>query len=142
MTPMSREQWTSFLAERPRTAKLATVRADGRPHVAPVWFILDGDALVFMTMGTSVKGRNLQRDARVMLSVDEEAFPYAFVLIEGIAAVARLAPEELLPWSRRIADRYMPKADAHAAAQRNAVQGELLVRVPLGRVIAMQGVAS
>lgn len=39
----------SFLLEKPRTAKLATVRADGRPHVAPIWFDLDGDVMVFTT---------------------------------------------------------------------------------------------
>ena len=142
MTSMSREEWRRFLAERTRTAKLATVRADGRPHVAPVWFVVDSDALVFMTLDTSVKGRNLLREARVMLSVDDETPPYAFVLIEGTAEVSRLATHEILPWSRRIADRYMAAAEAPATAERNAVEGELLVRVPFTRVIATKGVAS
>lgn len=108
----------SFLAERPRTAKLATVRADGRPHVAPVWFIVDGDSLVFMTMDTSVKGKNLRRDARGMVSVDDASFPYAFVLIEAVATVSRPTVEEMLPGSRRIAKRYMPGAAAAATAER------------------------
>jgi PPOX class probable F420-dependent enzyme len=142
MTPMSRDEWMRFLTEGTRTAKLATVRADGRPHVAPVWFVVDGDSLVFMTLDTSVKGRNLQSEARVMLSVDEETPPYSFVLIEGIAGVSRLSPQELLPWSRRIADRYMAAEEAPAAADRNAVEGELLVRVPFTKVIAAKGVAS
>ena len=34
-----------------RTAKLATVRADGRPHIAPVWFDLDHDGTVVFMMG-------------------------------------------------------------------------------------------
>jgi nitroimidazol reductase NimA-like FMN-containing flavoprotein (pyridoxamine 5'-phosphate oxidase superfamily) len=55
MRAMSAEEARAFLLERPRTAKLATVRADGRPHVAPVWFELDGDDLVFTTWHTTVK---------------------------------------------------------------------------------------
>jgi len=44
------------------------VRAAGRPHVAPVWFELDGDELVFTTGKDSVKGKNILRDPRVMIS--------------------------------------------------------------------------
>jgi pyridoxine/pyridoxamine 5'-phosphate oxidase len=53
-------------------AKLATVRPDGRPHVAPVWFDLDGNDLVFSTGERSVKGRNLIADRRLSICVDDE----------------------------------------------------------------------
>jgi nitroimidazol reductase NimA-like FMN-containing flavoprotein (pyridoxamine 5'-phosphate oxidase superfamily) len=46
MTPV---EYESFLLDRPRTAKLAIVREDGRPHVVPVWFDLDGDGFIFTT---------------------------------------------------------------------------------------------
>ena len=49
MEKMTQVEWRSFLLTGARTAKLATVRPDSRPHVAPVWFTLDGDDLVFMT---------------------------------------------------------------------------------------------
>ncbi len=65
--------------------------------------MLDRDDLVFTTMLSSVKGKNLSRDPRVMVSVVEESFPYAFVLIHGAARVERLSPSELFPWTRRIA---------------------------------------
>jgi len=81
------EEARAFLLERPRTAKLATVPADGRPHVAPVWFDLDGDALVFTTWHTTVKAANLRRDPRVSLCVDDDAPPFACVIIEGVANV-------------------------------------------------------
>lgn len=142
MKKMSRDEWLEFLSAGTRTAKLATVRADGRPHVAPVWFLVDGDSLVFMTFETSVKGKNLQRDSRAILSVDDETFPYGFVLVEGTAMVERPTPAELLPWSRRIAERYMPDAEVETTAERNAVEGELLVRMPFTKVVASAGVAS
>ena len=58
MRSMSPSEWRAFLLTSTRTAKLATVRADGRPHVAPVWFDLDGDELIFTTSKESVKGKN------------------------------------------------------------------------------------
>jgi nitroimidazol reductase NimA-like FMN-containing flavoprotein (pyridoxamine 5'-phosphate oxidase superfamily) len=49
MERMSNDECRAFLGASARTAKLATVRSDGRPHVAPVWFIVDSDSIVFMT---------------------------------------------------------------------------------------------
>jgi nitroimidazol reductase NimA-like FMN-containing flavoprotein (pyridoxamine 5'-phosphate oxidase superfamily) len=46
---MTEREYNSFLRDRARTATLATVRANGRPHAAPVWFDLDGDTFVFTT---------------------------------------------------------------------------------------------
>ncbi len=61
----------AFLSSGKRTGKLATVRRDGRSHVQPVWVLLDGDDLVFMTGPLTVKGRNLRRDPRASLVVDD-----------------------------------------------------------------------
>jgi PPOX class probable F420-dependent enzyme len=139
--PMTPDEWRAFLLLGTRTAKLATVRPDGRPHVAPVWFDLDGDQLVFTTGKDSVKGKNLLRNPRVMLSVDDEHPPFAFVLIEGVAQASEPSPDALLPWTTQIARRYMGADQAEAYGRRNAVEGELLVRVSLGKVIAQKGVA-
>ena len=80
MQTMSVEERKQFLLEGTRTGKLATVRKDGRPHVAPIWFDLDGDELVFTTWHESVKAANMRRDPRVSVCVDEEIPPYAFVV--------------------------------------------------------------
>ncbi len=141
MKQMEPEEWRAFLDRGRRTAKLATVRSDGRPHVAPVWFVVDQDELVFMTGLSTVKGKNMSRDPRVMISVDEESFPYAFVLIQGSATIEELSPEELFPWSRRIAARYVGEERADVYGKRNAVEGEVLVRVPLEQVSAVSGVS-
>ncbi len=58
--------WQSFLSVLPaHTAKLAVVRRDGSPHVAPVWIDLDGDDVMFMTSARSIKGKAILRDGRV-----------------------------------------------------------------------------
>ena len=141
MKIMDRDEWRAFLSAGTRTAKLATARADGRAHVAPVWFILDGDDLVFTTQQRTVKGRNIRREARIMICVDDERPPFAFVTIEGTALVSELTPAELLPWTTKIAARYMGAEKADAYGKRNAVAGELLVRVPLTKVSAQKGIS-
>ena len=72
MTP---DEVREFLSHGTRTAKLATSGPGGQPHVMPVWFVLDGVELVFTTWGGSVKGRNLRRDPRAAVVVDEEVPP-------------------------------------------------------------------
>jgi PPOX class probable F420-dependent enzyme len=140
MRKMTPSEYRSFLTDRPRTAKLATVRADGRPHVAPIWFALDGDDLIFTTWHTSVKAVNMQRDARVSLCVDDEAPPFAFVVIEGTVTLSG-DPEQLRSWAAQIGGRYMGADQAEAYGQRNGVEGELLVRVTPTRIVAQAGVA-
>jgi PPOX class probable F420-dependent enzyme len=137
MTPAERR---TFLAHGTRTAKLATSRYDGQPHAAPVWFVLDGDDLIFMTWHTSVKGKAVQRDARVALVVDDETFPYSFVLVEGTATVTR-DPRARRLWAQRIASRYVPADRVDAYAERNAAEGELVVRINGRRWVARSSMA-
>ena len=128
MRKMSRADCLAFLLARPRPAKLATVRSDGRPHVVPIWFDLDGDQLLFTTWHTSVKARNLRHDPRLSLCVDDEAPPFVYVKVDGTAAFSDDL-DELRHWATRIAARYMGAALAESYGNRNAVAGELLVRV-------------
>ncbi len=137
MTP---EEIKAFLSEGTRTLKVATVKPNGSAHVAPVWFVLDDDALVFTTAEDTTKGKHLRRDPRVALCVDDENPPFAFVSIEGTAEVVRNAPD-LLDWTTRLARRYMGADLADAYGKRNAVDGELLVRVTPSRVIALKGLS-
>lgn len=131
----------TFLLEKARTGKLATVRADGRPHVVPVWFDLDGDNIVFTTWHTSVKAVNIQRDHRVCICVDDEIPPFSFVMIEGIATITDNA-EEQKAWAMRIGGRYMGQDRAEEYGKRNGVDGELLVRITPTKVFFQQNVAN
>src|SRR2546428_812652 len=55
----------AFLLEGTQTGKLGYRAADGRPLVAPVWFVIEGGRLVFNTAKDTAKGRALARDPRV-----------------------------------------------------------------------------
>ncbi|MFE5944950.1 PPOX class F420-dependent oxidoreductase [Streptomyces sp. NPDC056480] len=140
MTRMTDDQWRTFVSEGTRTGKLATVRDDGSPHVVPVWFLLDGDEFVFNTGKETVKGRNLARDGRVSLCVDDDTPPFAFVSLSGHAELTE-NPDDLRHWAGRIGARYMGEDRADEFGERNAVPGELLVRVRIQKVIAQAGVA-
>ena len=140
--PMSDEQVRGFLAgSPPRTGKLATVRADGRPHVAPVWYDLDDDgSLVFNTGESTVKGRNLLRDPRASMCVDDDRPPFSFVVVEGVVEISD-DPVGLHYWATRIGGRYMGADQAEAYGARNGVPGELVVRLRAGRVTSARDLA-
>lgn len=141
MEIMTPEEYRQFMLGAARTGKLATVREDGRPHVAPIWFDMDGDVIVFMTGENTVKGRNIQRSGHVSLCVDDERPPFAFVIIDGFAEIAHPTQSEFLDWSTRIASRYMGAELGPAYGKRNAVEGELLVRLTPTRIIRQKGIS-
>ncbi|MCX4912993.1 PPOX class F420-dependent oxidoreductase [Streptomyces sp. NBC_00687] len=137
---MTDEQWRAFVSQGTRTGKLSTVRADGSPHVAPIWFVLDGEDLVFNTAKDSVKGKNLARDGRVALCVDDDRPPFAFVVLEGRAVLSEDV-NDLRHWAARIGGRYMGEDRAEEFGRRNGVPGELLVRLRIEKVLAFAAVA-
>ncbi len=128
MRKMTRAECLAFMVAAPRTAKIATVRPDGRPHVAPIWFALDGEQLLFTTWHTTAKAANLRHSPWVSICVDDEAPPFAFVKYDGRAEAVD-DPDELRRWATLIAGRYMGAGQAETYGHRNAVAGELLFRV-------------
>jgi len=133
--------WQEFVMASPaRTAKLALVRKDGSPHVAPVWVTLDGDDVVFMTSADTIKGKAILRDPRVSLCWDDERPPFSFVTVSGTATTST-DPDDLLRWATVIAGRYMGPDQAEAFGRRNAVPPEMVVRVTSPRVVAKVAIA-
>jgi hypothetical protein len=134
---MSEVEIRNFLMSvPPHTGKLATVRADGRPHLAPVWYSVDDDgSIVFNTGEATVKGRNLARDPRASLCVDDERPPFSFVVLEGTVELSDdLA--EVRRWATVIGGRYMGADRAEEYGARNGVQGELLARLRPSRLVS------
>jgi PPOX class probable F420-dependent enzyme len=141
MRTMTTEQWHDFVMAGTLTGKLAVTRADGRPHVTPVWFVLDGDDVMLNTGTDSIKGKALRRDPRVCLSVDDQLPPYSFVVIDGVAEISE-DMGELRRWAAAIGGRYMGAGRAEEFGVRNAVPGELLVRIRPTSVIARADIAA
>jgi PPOX class probable F420-dependent enzyme len=74
------------LFDKKAFAHLATVGADGRPQVTPVWVDYDGRHVRFNTARGRVKTRNLERNPRVALSVQDPDNPYRYVQVRGRVA--------------------------------------------------------
>jgi PPOX class probable F420-dependent enzyme len=158
MTP---DETRSFLLEGTRTGKLATTRADGRPHVTPVWFTVDvppvavtssgsaatvdeaaiaADDLVLTTDETSLKAKGIRRDPRVAMCVDDQQPPFAYVLVEGTATLSDDL-DELRRVATAVGGRYMGADRADEFGARNAVPGELVVRITPTHIVARADIA-
>jgi PPOX class probable F420-dependent enzyme len=137
---MTKAEYREFLLRGTKTGKLATVRRDGRPHVVPIWYDLDGDTLVFTTGEESVKYKSMKRDPRVSLTVDDQTPPYSYVMIEGTVSFSE-DPGELLRWATRIGGRYMGADQAEAYGKWNSTPGEVIVRIIPSKISAYKDVA-
>jgi PPOX class probable F420-dependent enzyme len=83
MASLTNEQAELF--EKPNFGHVGTIRADGTPHVTPVWVDYDGERVVFNTAVGRAKYKNLQRDPRVTIEVTDHENPYQYVMVSGRA---------------------------------------------------------
>ena len=152
---MSKKEIRKFLMQGTFTGKLSTVKKDGSSHIVPIWFVLDGgkkkksatarrakdDDIIFTTNGTSVKAKNIQRDSRVSICVDDQTPPFSFVVVYGTAKIHRYKQRELFRFATKIAQRYMGREKAELYGRRNSTEGEVLVRIKPTRIIAEKDIA-
>ena len=130
----------TFLTHGTRTGKLAWTARDGRPLVAPIWYLVEGDGedstLVFNTGADTAKGRAIARDPRVSLCVDLEEPPFAFVQVQGAVTLSS-DPDELLRTATAIGGRYMGPDRAEEFGTRNGVPGEFVVRLARRSIVGL-----
>ncbi len=88
------------LLEGPNLAHVVTIDPDGAPQVSCVWVGVDGDEVVFGSLGPFRKLRNLQRDDRIALSVESPVTNSVgmreYLVIQGRARVVAGGAPELL----------------------------------------------
>jgi PPOX class probable F420-dependent enzyme len=127
---MSADELTSFLGEQ-RTCRFATTGPDG-PHVAPVWFVWDGQALWVYSLTRSQRWANLARDPRVAVVVDDGHHYHELrgVEVEGDAVMVGPVPRtggedqpapELAEPERLMAAKYFDPAHQAADGEGNLV---------------------
>ncbi len=140
---MTDDEVRAFLTAAPaRPAILATVRADGRPHVAPIWYAIDDDdSILFNTGESTVKGRNLRRSGQAAMTVQDDVAPFSFVTLEGPVEISDDL-DTVRHWAAVIGGLYMGADQAETYGARNAVPGELLVRLTPTKVISARDVAN
>lgn len=141
MRRMSSGEWQPFAMTATRTGKLAVMRSDGRGHVTPVWFVVDGDDVVFTTDSGSVKAKSLRRDPRATMCVDDQEPPYSYVMLEGTVTFSTKLTE-LRRWATIIGGRYMGADRAEEYGARNGVPSELLARLRVERFVGFHDMAA
>jgi len=142
MSEMTKDEIKNFLLQGTFTGKLGTINKDGTPHVVPIWYTVDEeDKIIFNTGDKSVKAKNIRRDNRVRLCVDDQTPLFSFVTIDGIVELISSEPGEVYKWAKIIAARYMGKDKSEAYGKRNSTKGELLIKINPIRVIGQKNIA-
>ena len=138
---MGTEEWHRFVSSGTLTGKLGVVRADGRPHVVPIWFVLDDDGCLRLTTARDgLKAKAIRRDPRVVLCVDDQAPPYSFVKIDATAELSD-DHDELLRVATACGARYIGPEQAEDFGRRNAVPEEVLVTLRPTHVVALRDIS-
>ncbi len=143
MSTMTKDEIRNLLLQGTLTGKLGTINTNGTTHVVPIWYTVDEeDNIVFNTGGESVKAKNIRRDNRVRLCVDDQKPLFSFVLIDGIAQIEKVETSEIYKWAKIIAARYMGDDKSEAYGKRNSGEGEILVRIKPIKIVGQKDTAA
>ena len=139
---MTKDEIRNFLLKGTFTGKLGTINKNGTSHVVPIWYTLDDeDNILFNTDTNSVKAKNIKRDNRVRLCVDDQTPLFSFVTIDGNAEIVSKESKEVFKWAKIIAARYMGDDKAEEYGRRNSSEGELLIKIKPTKVIGQKDTA-
>lgn len=86
---------------------LSVVKADGMPHLVPIWFSWDGESILLVSKPDAVKIDAIRAEPRVMLALGDAEEDFDVALIEGIAELPDLPVATFLPerhWTKYAAD--------------------------------------
>jgi PPOX class probable F420-dependent enzyme len=117
---MSDDELRDFLDEQ-KIVSVATLGPHGRPHLVPLWYVRDGEELTGWTYAKSQKAKNLERDPRATLQV-EDGVSYEElrgVMLECDVTVEH-EPDRVAEYGRALFERYAgtgPEVDAMIAKQ-------------------------
>ena len=144
MPDMTKKEIRNFLLQGTFTGKLGTINKNGTSHIVPIWYTLDNeDNIILNTGNNSVKAKNIRRNNRVRLCVDDKTPLYSFVTIDGIAEIINNADQkELFKWAKIIAARYMGNDKAEEYGKRNSSEGELLIKIKPIKIIGQKDIAA
>jgi len=133
MAKLSQDELVRFLDEA-CVAHLVTLRPNGKPHVAPVWYVWDGSRAVVMAGQDAIKVKNIRRNPAVSLSIAAAQRPYQYVIIEGQATATR---DDLDRQVRRICVRYDgPERGEAFARELLAEERMVLLGIEVDRMIS------
>ena len=135
---MTEAEVDAFLKEQ-RTMAIATIGADGRPHVVAMWYAFVDGALCFWTFAKSQKVVNLRRDSRITCLVEDGD---VYANLRGVELVARAHitddEDEVIKFGIAESARYqnVPVNEAMIAAVKKMANKRVVVRLEVERVVS------
>ena len=142
MQEMTKDEIHNFLLQGTFTGKLGTINKNGTPHIVPIWYTLDDkNNIIFNTSNKSAKVKNIQRNNKVRLCVDDQTPPFSFVIIDGVAEIISNMHTEVFKWAKIIAARYMGNDKAEIYGKRNSSEGELLLKIKPTKIIGQKDIS-
>ncbi|MXZ63363.1 MAG: PPOX class F420-dependent oxidoreductase [Chloroflexi bacterium] len=121
------------LLENRAYGHLVTRNPDGSPQMSMLWFDVEGDELLCNTVDGRVKVRNIRRDPRVIVSVQDHDNPLWYLLVHG--RVTAMTPEGAQEHIERLGERFTEPGEQELLAQfRGADAPRLLVRIAAERL--------
>ena len=128
---MTEEEIDSFLDEQ-RIVQVCTIGPRGRPHIMPLWYVVDdGRVLRGWTYAASQKAKNLERDPRATISIDDGVQYHELrgVMMECDVDIER-EPERVARYGTALFERYGPGGEL-APEVREMVEKQAQKRVGL-----------
>lgn len=133
MSELSEQEIAELFAEF-SVAHLCTVRPDGRPHVAPVSYMVEGDKAYVATPEGTVKLRNVRKNPKVSLSIATEPSPARYVVLEGNATVTTDSAARVL---ENVSVRnYGPEAGPAVAKEWLAAGVVMVIEIQVNKVLS------
>lgn len=125
------------LLREPIISFITTLRADGTPHVTPVWHMAEGGEIVIAVARDTVKARNVRRNPAVALCAAADERPQPWVLVSG---EARLSDEGAADFVRAVSAHYLGAEEAKPYAEDALAQRDFtLLRISPARVAGYDG---
>ena len=126
MTPEERRE---FL-EQHRLAIVGAVRAEGRPQLSPVYYVMDGDDLLVSTTATRAKAKAVRRDGRVTMCVIGEQPPFPYLTVYGRGRIEDDgAVEVMMAVGGKMTGSPLPESARPALEERARSEQRVVLRV-------------
>ncbi|MEO8540909.1 MAG: PPOX class F420-dependent oxidoreductase [bacterium] len=133
MPPLSTSERETLLQQPGILCRIATIQPSGAPHVTPIWFINEDDAIWLTPRAESSWLGHIRTDPRVAITIDDQAHPYPKMTLEGVAEIVHETGDDDI-WRdlyRRIARRYVNAEGAEHYIQETIDQPRALIRLLL-----------
>lgn len=113
MPSITQDEIEIFLS-RPLIARLGTINEDGTIHIAPIYFKYEKGEFILGTQNVSCRVRNIKRNPKVTLLIDDPTPPYKAVLVYG---QAELEYDNVVQKRTAIFEQFDTKAEAIQTAE-------------------------